>query len=127
MDSGDYPRFLAENEGKLPQCGEEGACDVVLFNLGFAYVSTQSPYRDLPKASQYFAELHKKYPRSPWAFQGQAWMTLINEHLAAEEQRRQLQADLRTRDGTIRALRERLTRSRDIDVEMEKKEREILR
>ena len=55
---------------------------------GRAYVFTQSPYRDLTKASQYFAELNKKYPRSPWAFQGQAWMTLINEHLAAEEQRR---------------------------------------
>jgi len=54
-------------------------------------------------------------------------MAFINDHLALEEARRQLQANLRNREGTIRSLRAQLDRSRAIDVEMEKKERELLR
>lgn len=134
MESGDYAKFLAENEKRLERCGGETGCDGALFNLGFAHAYSRSPYRDPAKALQYFGELLKKYPQSPWAFQGQAWIALINENLTLEnenltleETRRQLQADLRTREATIRNLRVRLNRSRDIDIEMEKKERELLR
>jgi hypothetical protein len=102
-------------------------CDVALFNLGFAYAYSQSPYRDPAKALQYFGELLKKYPQSPWAFQGLAWVALINENLTLEETRRRLQVELRTREATIRGLRVQLNRSRDIDIEIEKKERELLR
>jgi TPR repeat protein len=127
MESGNYAQFLVENEWVLQHCAEGTECDIALFNLGFVYAYTQSPYRNLTKALQYFSELSQKYPRSPFAFQGQAWTALINDHLALEEARRQLQANLRNREGTIRNLRAQLNRSRAIDVEMEKKERELLR
>jgi len=69
---------------------------------------------------------------------------LRQEKLALEETRRRLQADLRTRAATIRSLQERLTdlrtredtirslqeqlkRFRDIDLEMDKKEQDLLR
>ena len=102
-------------------------CDTALFNLGFAYAYVQNPHRDLAKALQYFGELLKQYPQSPWAVQGKAWMALITENRALEETRRQLQADLRTREAMVRSLRAQLDRSRAIDIEMEKKERELLR
>jgi hypothetical protein len=44
-----------------------------------------------------------------------------------EEARRRLQGEVRTRDATIRRLRDQLSRSREIDIEMEKKERDLLR
>jgi len=127
MESGNYAQFLVENEWALQHCAEGTGCDVALFNLGFAYAYTQSPYRNLTKALHYFSDLSQKYPQSPFAFQGRAWMAFINDHLALEEARRQLQANLRNREGTIRSLRAQLDRSRAIDVEMEKKERELLR
>jgi hypothetical protein len=126
MKDGNYAAFLAENEEVLQQCGKGVRCEVALFNLGFVYAYAQSPYRDLALALWYFDELVKKYPDTPWAHQGQAWIALISENLALAENRRQLQAHLRTREVTIRALRERLNGSREIDIEMEKKERELL-
>jgi hypothetical protein len=127
MESGNYAEFLAENERALTGCDGGTGCDVVLFNLGFTYAYFQSPYRDPAKALQYFSELSKTYPQSPWAFQGKAWTALLSENLVLEEKGRELQGNLRSREATIRGLREQLNRSRDIDVEMEKKERELLR
>jgi len=127
MESGSYADFLAENERALRECVGQAGCDVALFNLGFTYAYSQSPYRNPRKALEYFSELIKKYPRSPWAFQGQAWTALIKENQAAEEGQRQLQTNLRNREATIRSLRAQLNRSRAIDVEIEKKERELLR
>lgn len=127
MENGNYAEFLAANERALQECAGGTGCDVALFNLGFTYAYSQSPYRNPARALQYFSELTKKYPQSPWAFQGRAWTALLNETLALEEKQRQLQGNLRSREATVRNLREQLNRSRDIDVEMEKKERELLR
>lgn len=101
------------NKQMLERCGKGTGCEVALFNLGFVHAYPQSPYRDPTKALHYFDELRKKYPQSPWAAQGQAWVGLIQE--------------IRTRETTIRSLRVQLKRSRDIDIEMEKKERELSR
>jgi hypothetical protein len=100
---------------------------VALFNLGFVYAYPPSPYYDPGKALQYLDDLIKKYPQTPWAFQGQAWRALLTANLASEEKRRRLQTDLRSKDATIRTLRTQLGRSREIDMEIDKKERELLR
>jgi hypothetical protein len=127
MESGDYAAFVSENERALAACKDATGCDVALFNLGFTYAYAQSPYRNPAKALQYFAELSKRYPQSPWAFQGRAWTVVLNENLTLEEKGNQLQSNLRSREAMIRSLRAQLSRSRDIDVEMEKRERELLR
>ncbi len=90
---------------------------------------TGPPVRDHDpgKALRYFDELIKKYPQTPWAFQGRAWRALLTTNLTSEEKRRRLQADLRSKDSTIRTLRTQLGRSREIDIEIDKKERELLR
>jgi outer membrane protein assembly factor BamD (BamD/ComL family) len=107
-----------------------------------------SPYYNPNEALHYFDELITRYPHTPWAVQGQAWITLLNAQHTLEETRRRLQADLRTReatirsretvlrtkdtamrskDATIRSLREQLDRTRDIDAQIDQKERELLR
>ena len=127
MENGNYDRFLAENRQTLERCGGGTGCEVALFNLGFVHAYPPSPYRDPSKALQYFDNLIKKYPQSPWAFEGRAWRALLNENLASEEKRRRLQTDLRSKDAAIGTLRKRLGRSREIDIEIDKKERELLR
>ena len=127
MEDGNYARFLAENRQLLEHCGGGAGCEAALFNLGFVHAYPPSPYHDPNKALQYFDDLIKKYPQTPWAFEGRAWRALLTANLASEEKRRRLQADLRSKDATIRTLRTQLGRSREIDIEIDKKERELLR
>jgi hypothetical protein len=127
METGNYKSFLTENQRKLQGCGGWTDCDLLLFNLGFVHAYPQSPFRDPAKARRYFAELQTKYPESPWTHQGQALVAFMNQMETLEETQRRLQAELRTRDATIRKLRDQLSRSREIDIEMQKKERELLR
>ena len=127
MQDGNYARFLAENRQQLERCQGSTGCEVALFNLGFVHAYPPSPYHDPSKALQYFDDLIKKYPQTPWAFEGRAWRALLTANLASEEKRRRLQADLRSKDSTIRTLRTQLGRSQEIDIEIDKKERELLR
>ena len=127
MEDGNYARFLAENRQLLERCQGGMGCEVALFNLGFVHAYPPSPYHEPSKALQYFDDLIKKYPQTPWAFEGRAWRALLTANLASEEKRRRLQADLRSKDATIRTLRTQLGRSREIDMEIDKKERELLR
>ena len=125
--TGDFRGFLAENQRNLSTCGGWIACDITLFNLGFVYAYPQSPYRDPQKARQYLRELQSRFPQSPWASQGQVLLAFMNEQVGLEEAQRQLRSGLRTRDAAIRKLQGQLDRSREIDLEIEKKERELLR
>src|SRR5215831_17976471 len=127
MEDGNYARFLAENSQLLERCQGGTGCEMALFNLGFVHAYPPSPYHDPSKALQYFDDLIKKYPQTPWAFEGRAWRALLTANLASEEKRRRLQADLRSKASTIRVLRTQLGRSREIDMEIDKKERELLR
>jgi hypothetical protein len=115
MESSEYARFLADNSRMLEQCQQGTGCEIALFNLGFVYAYPQSPYYDPPKALQYFDELLKRYPQTPWAFESQAWRALINENLASEEKRRRLEAEFRAKDAMIRSLQTQLNRSRETD------------
>jgi hypothetical protein len=127
IENGDYRSFLVENQRHLSTCGGGVECDVTLFNLGFVYAYPQSPYRDPRKAQRYLRELQKRYPHSPWTLQGRVLLAFMNEQISLEDAYRQLRSDLRTRDAALRKLRGQLERSREIDIEIEKKERELLR
>jgi hypothetical protein len=127
MESGGYTDFFKENEKIVLYCQQknEKGCDVALFNLGFVYASTTSPYRDLTKAVAQFEMLNRLYPESPYAPQGQIWRTLILERVAMEENLRTTQAQLRRKDTTMRMLQEQLQRARTLDIEMQEKERQL--
>jgi transglutaminase-like putative cysteine protease len=127
LESGDYSEFLAENQRSLAKCRGWAECDVTLLNLGFVYAYPQSPYHDPQKARQYLRELYRRYPQSPWTTQGQVLLAFVNEQVSLEEVQRRLRTDLRARDATIRKLQGQLNRSREIDIEIDKRERELLR
>jgi hypothetical protein len=127
IENGDYKGFLAENQRNLAACGGWTQCDVTLFNLGFVHAYPQSPYRDPQKARRYLHELRSRYPQSPWTSQGEVLLAFMNEQVDLEEAQRRLRSELRTREATIRKLQGQLNRSREIDLEIEKKERELLR
>lgn len=187
LEAGDYARFRANNTRFLAQCAGRMGCDVALFNLGFVYAYPQSPYYEPRKALHYFGQLLEQYPQTFWGMQAQGWHALLQENLAAEKAKRRAQATvraketlrrtqeitarvkdtparpkpipvvaparaqesvprspepsqqarettiraqeetIRTQEATIKTLQERLARSRDIDVEMDEKERALSR
>lgn len=147
MENGDYASFVLENQKALKACTTENDCETALFNLGFAYGYPKSPYYNQSKANRYFGELLKKYPGSPLAFQAKAWMDVMKKSVASEQVRRRLKTELKakdtelkskdteiktkdteikTKEETITELQEQLKRSRDIDAEIEQRERELL-
>jgi len=128
METEHYREFIAENEKKLQKCkyGEE-KCDIALFNLGFVHAYATSPYRNLSKAVTYFEELVSQYPESPYASQGKAWRALVLERLTLEGDLHTVKTQLRGKEETIRTLQEQIAHLRDLEIEMQEKERELLR
>jgi hypothetical protein len=127
METGNYNEFVAENDHKLQTCEQSEGCDVALFNLGFAYAYAANPHRNLVKAATYFDDLRRQYPDSPYAFPAKAWRSLILERLAVEEDLRTARRRLQGKDDELRALHEQMERVRALDIEMQEKERELLR
>ena len=127
MESGDYAGFLAENQQALIECKGKNLCEVALFNLGFVYAYPKSPYHNQAKGLPYFEELIQKYPQSPWAFQATAWLDVMKKNLTAEDKRRRLQGEMKSKDAAINELKEQIKRSREIDLKIELKERELLK
>lgn len=126
METGDYATFLAENEKAIKECDAGGECDAALFNLGFLNAYSRSPYYNQSRALKYFDELIKKYPHSPYAFQARAWVDIMRRSIASEKGRRRLKSEVKSRDSTIDKLQSQIDRSREIDMEMDRKERELL-
>jgi hypothetical protein len=127
MATRDYKGFLLDNAQQVERCGGWTGCDVALFNLVFVYAYPASPYRDARRARQYVEELQRRYPNSPWTSQGEMLLAFMRECSSLEEARRRLRLELRSREEMIRKLRGQIDRSRDIDIDIDQKERELLR
>ena len=127
MESGDYARFLAENQQALKECNPENHCAVALFNLGFLHAYPKSPYYNQAKGLRYFDQLLRKYPQSPWAFEAKAWTEIMKKNAASEDKKRRLQGQIKSKDAAINDLKEQIKRSREVDMRIEQKERELLK
>jgi len=128
MESGDYAGFFAENRTALLECNDKDKpCDVPLFNLGFTHAYPGSPYYNKGKGLQYFEALTRNCPQSPLTFQARAWADLLKKVMESEDKQRRLKGELKSKDATIGDLQEQIRRSRDIDLQVEQKERELLK
>ena len=126
MDCGNYEEFLVENEKVLKTSNEDDACAVALFNLGFIHVYTESPYYDLAKGVRYLQDLVERYPNSPWAYQARAWMALIKRNFTVENRWKDMREEIESMQTLIGKLYDQIERYRQVDVEIEEKERELL-
>lgn len=155
MSSGDYAGFLSENLKALKEGGGERGPDVALFNIGFVYAYSKSPYYSVSRALKIFDQLVRDHPESPWSFQARAWTDMLRKAVVAEEKHRKLrgkvkskeaeisskeaeitskeaeinfkEAEINSKEAEINDLQKQLDRSRQIDVEMDRKERELLK
>jgi hypothetical protein len=137
MDSGDYRGFMAENEKALEDCDGTDRCSAALFNLGFLHAYSKSPYYNRARALWYFKTLLREYPESSWTYQSLAWVDLIEKKVILvrnhnelnrwqSEELNRLQSEIKMKDEAIDELRAQMKRSRDIDVELDRKEKELI-
>ncbi len=159
MKNGDYEGFFAENQEAVKSCQDPSRCSAALFNLGFLYSFSYSPYHDVRKGRQYLEDLIRGDPESPWAYEARLMLDLMKTRVvrikpkkrdtrgepqpaetgaAADElaktaepaqnddweaERQNLEDQIRVKDETIKELNRQLERSRQIDLDVQKKER----
>jgi hypothetical protein len=127
MRSGDYVGFMADNEHTLSSCGEGKGCEQALFNLGFLHAYPKSPYFDPPKAVWYFDHLIEEYSDTPLSYQAMAWKALLKKSQTPQKGTSKLEDKIKSKEATINELQERIQKSREIDEQMDRKERELIR
>jgi tetratricopeptide (TPR) repeat protein len=127
---GNYDSAFAENqkvfaEGRSP--------DIALFNMGMISAYSSNPKKDYPRALGYFRKVVKDYPESPLAEQAKVWIQVLEESQKIVDERRKLVEEKRNLTREREQLsheREKLKyameKSRQLDIEIEKKRRETL-
>lgn len=148
-----YSAFLMKNQEALIECQEASQCAVYLFNLGFVYSYSKSPYFNQEKGVYYFRVLMDKYPESSFASLARIWTDLLNRCIAAEQTKHQLKGKLKSKEVTIRELQKKVEekdeqlgekngeekaesvekkaeeehRAREVEAEIDRMEREVRR
>ena len=108
---GDYEGALRENQKILVMYDSTPPGDEALFNTGLIYAHSGNPKRDYQKSLDQFKRLVKVFPQSPFAQQGKIWIGIIQEN-------ERLKRD-------VEELNKSLRRSKQVDIEIDEKKKEI--
>ncbi len=96
---GDYKGSLEENQRVLSQIGKDSPGDEALFNIGLIYAHYANPEKDYKKSRHHFARLINEYPQSPLVEQAKIWLDVLNI----------------------------IEKAKQVDIEIEKKKKELIR
>ena len=99
LDKRDFKGSLRENMKALSIIEKEPPGDRALFNIGLIYAHYENPEKDYKKSILYFRRLVREYPRSPLLEQAKIWINVL---------------------GIIE-------KAKEIDIENEKKKKELAR
>jgi outer membrane protein assembly factor BamD (BamD/ComL family) len=125
MSKGQYDAAYNENQRILQE--GSGAPDVALFNLGMISAHSANPKKNYTRALSYFRTVVKEYPQSQMSEPAKTWIQVLGEYQRVSEEKRLL---MRERESLVQE-KEKLNyaneKSRQVDVEIEKRRRETLR
>jgi TolA-binding protein len=96
---GDFEGALRENQEVLARFPQNPPGDVALFNMGLIHVHYANPKKDIGWALHFFSRLVKEFPESPRAEEAKIWIGML----------------------------ETMEKTRQIDIEIEQKKRELRR
>lgn len=129
---GQYDAAYNENQ-KILQEGQ-GAPDVALFNMGMISAHSANPQKNYARALSSFRTLVKDYPQSQMVEPAKTWIQVLEEYHKLAEEKRILTEEkrilMRERESLVQEkqkLKYTTEKSRQVDVEIEKRRREILR
>lgn len=131
LAQGNYEAAFKENQ-KIVAEGK-GPRDIALFNMGRISAHPSNPKKDYPRALRSFRTMVKLHPQSPLAEQARLWIQVLEEHQEVTEEKQKLAEERRavSRDReTLSQERNKLKytaeRSRQLDIEIEKRRRQTL-
>jgi len=125
FSQGQYEAAYNENR-KILQEGR-GARDVALFNMGMISAHSANPKKNYPRALSSFRTLVTEYPQSPMIEPAKTWIQVLEEYQKLADEKRVL---MREREALVQEkdkLRYSVERSRQVDVDVEKRRRDALR
>lgn len=111
LDQGDYEGALRENEKVLSLYDNIPPGDEALFNLGLIYAHYGYPKRDYKKSLDLFKRLVKMFPQSPLAGQAKLWIGILQENERLNRE--------------IEELNKTIKKSKQVDIEIEEKKKEL--
>lgn len=122
---------LRENQAAL-KAGKI-APDVALYNAGFLFAHPANPKRDYPRAIQSFQTLIAEHPRSSLVAPARSWIDVLEQQQKVADERRKLAEEKRALEREREMLaqeRQRLNyaneKSRQLDMEIERRRRQTL-
>jgi len=113
LDQGDYEGALKENMKAISLCKSNPPGDEGLFNTGLIYAHYGYPKKDYHKALDYFKKLVKVYPQSPLAGEAKIWIEILRENMRL--------------NVVIKELNQVINKSKQIDIEIDEKKKELLK
>jgi hypothetical protein len=132
LRKGKYEAAVVENQRLLAE--KEAASDTALYNIGLISAHPSNPKKDYPRALNAFAALIRLYPSSALVELSRFWIVAIEEHQRILDERQKVIEEKRVLARERESLsqeRERLKfiaeKTRQIDLEIEKRRRESLR
>ena len=125
FSSGHYEAAYNENQ-KILQEGR-GAPDVALFNMGMISAHSANPKKNYPRALLSFRTLLVEYPQSPMIEPAKTWIQVLEEYQKLADEKRVLMKEREALVHEKDKLRYTVEKSRQVDVDIEKRRRDTLR
>jgi tetratricopeptide (TPR) repeat protein len=104
LAQGDYEGSITENQKVLTLSTRQPPEDEALFNIGLIYAHSNNPRKDYGKSLDYFKKMMQYYPKSPLVEQAKIWVEMLQEN---------------------ERLNQIIEKSKQVDIEIEQKKREI--
>jgi len=99
LEKKDFKGSIRENLKVLSRYADGPPGDRALYNIGLIYAHNENPEKDYKKAVSYLNRLIREYPRSPLVEEAKVWISVLDI----------------------------IERSKEIDIEIEEKKKELSR
>lgn len=125
ISHGQYEAAYNENQRILQE--GRGAPDIALFNMGMISAHSANPKKNYPRALSSFRTLVKDYPQSAMIEPAKTWIQVLEEYQKMAEEKRALTKERESLVHEMDKLRYTIEKSRQVDIEIERRRREALR
>ena len=120
MEKGDYDAAERENIRIISACANMYPADEAFLNLGLIYAHPGNPKRDPDKAAASFKKVLTFFPESRFAGQAKILIGVVQKYEKMTQENERLEKEVQELKTTIK-------KSKQIDLEIELKKKELLK